>query len=197
MTQTVAIFHGYGGYKPNSWLSWLNNQLKDKGINTIYPEFPFLGASTIEQWYEVWKRSTQNITEPVSLIGHSGGTTFALYLAQHSGLTFKKLILVAPLNDIDGADYSKLYDKPGREGQKPFVRNFIHQHFNYELIKPIVKEITFILSDNDPHIPCQETITYFKNIFPEAKFITLHNYGHINEKVGVTELPQVLVELMK
>lgn len=193
MTKTVAIFHGYGGNKPSSWLSWLNRQLIDRGITTIYPSFPSMGSSTIGEWYEEFSQSTIEFKEPASIVGHSGGTTFAFYVAQHSSIQIGKMILVCPLNNIDGAEYNR----PGDESQAPFIRNFVHQNFDFEIIKSKVKQFVIILSDNDHNVPYEETKKYFQDIFPDAKFITLHNYGHINEKAGITELPQVLEELIK
>jgi predicted alpha/beta hydrolase family esterase len=195
MSKTVGIFHGYGGNKPSSWLTWLNMQLVNKGYNTIYPSFPFLGSSTIEEWDKEFSKNKERLVEPISLVGHSGGTTFALYVAQHSGLHFEKLILVCPLNDIQGADMSSLVKKPEIRDQVPYIRNFIHQNFDYDLIKSRVDSFVFVLSDNDPNVPYAETKQYFMRIFPTAKFITLHDYGHVNEKAGVTQLPEVLQEL--
>lgn len=193
MTKTVAIFHGYGGNKPTSWLSWLNKELMDRSISTIYPSFPSMGSSTIEKWYEELSNHNRDLKEPISIVGHSGGTTFAFYVAQNTDIKIEKMILVCPLNNIDGAEYSR----PGDESQAPFIRNFVHQNFDFDIIKSKVKEFVFILSDNDSKAPYELTKKYFENIFPNAKFITLHNYGHVNEKAGITELPQVLGELLK
>ncbi len=193
MAKTVAIFHGYGGNKPSSWLSWLNTKLIDKGFKTIYPSFPHMGSSKIQDWEKEFTKYCDLIHEPISIVGHSAGTTFAFNLAQKSDIKIDKLILVCPLNDIDGAEH----DRPGSESEATFIRNFVHQHFNFDIIKAKVKDIVFILSDNDPNVPYKETLEYFRNIFPTAKFITLENYGHINEKSGITELPEILVELTK
>lgn len=193
MAQKVAIFHGYGGNKPSSWLTWLNKVLMDRSISTIYPSFPSMGSSTIQDWYEEFSKYTQDIKESISIVGHSGGNTFAFYLVQNADIKVEKMILVCPLNNIDGAEYNR----PGDESQAPFIRNFVHQNFDFEIIKSKVKEFVFILSDNDLKAPYEQTKKYFENIFPNAKFITLHNYGHVNEKAGITELPQVLEELLK
>lgn len=193
MAKTVAIFHGYGGNKPTSWLSWLNKELTELSISTIYPSFPFMGSSTIKDWSKEFSKYTQQLKEPISIVGHSGGTTFAFYVAQNTDIKIEKMILVCPLNNIDGAEYNR----PGDENQAPFIRNFVHQNFDFDIIKSKVKEFVFILSDNDHNVPYEETKKYFQDIFPDAKFITLHNYGHVNEKAGITELPQVLEELLK
>jgi len=193
MDNTVAIFHGYGGNKPTSWLTWLNNELINMGVSTIYPSFPFMGSSTIDDWYQEFLKSQDKIKEPISLVAHSGGTTFAFYLVQKNDIQIDKMILVCPLNNVDGAEHNR----PGDEAQAPFIRNFVHQHFDFNLIKSRVKEFAFILSDNDPNVPCESTRKYFEKIFPNAKFITLHNCGHVNEKAGITELPEVLVMLLE
>ena len=196
LLNTVGIFHGYGGYRENSWLTWLNKQLLNKGITTIYPSFPFLGSSTIESWYEEFAKHKHLIKTPVSLVGHSAGTTFSLYTVQKNNIMYEKLILVCPLDDINGADMSGLLNRSGKESEIPFIRNFVHQHFDYEIIQSRVKEFVFVLSDNDPRVPYNETMNYFKKKINKAKFVTLHNAGHVNEKAGITELPQVLEELL-
>ena len=193
MVNTVAIFHGYGGNKPNSWLTWLNNKLAEEVIKTVYPSFPFIGSSTIKDWYNEFSKYQENLKNPISVVGHSGGTTFALYLAQHTEIQIQRMILVCPLNNIDGAEHNR----PGNEAEAIFIRNFVHQKFDFDLIKSHVKEFVFILSDNDHNVPFEETKAYFSHIFPTAKFIALHNYGHINEKAGITELPEVYDELIK
>lgn len=195
MKKTVCIFHGYGGNKPSTWLTWLNNSLQQQGYNTIYPTFPFMGTSKIEDWFEEFKK--YRITdEPITIVGHSGGTTLAFYVAQHMDIRIDKMILAAPLNDKQGADYA-LTSRPGKEAEVDYLRNFIHQNFDFDAIKSKVKEFTFLLSDNDHLVPYTETLNYFKQIFPDAKFITLPNHGHINEKAGITQLPEVLDEIVK
>lgn len=193
MMQTVALFHGYSGNKPNTWLSWLNKQLIGHSISTIYPSFPFMGSSTIESWYKEFSKYVTQLKEPVSIVGHSGGTTFAFYVAQNTDIQIERMILVCPLSNIDGAEHNR----PGSQDEASFVRNFVHQDFDFNTIKSKVKEFVFILSDNDHNVPYEETKKYFENIFPDAKFITLTQYGHVNEKAGITQLPQVLEELLK
>jgi len=193
MVNTVAIFHGYGGNKANSWLTWLNNKLAEEGINTVYPTFPFMGSTTISDWYNEFSKYQVDLKEPISVVGHSGGTTFAFYLAQNTNIQINRMVLVCPLNNIDGAEHNR----PGNESEATFIRNFVHQKFNFDLIKSHVKEFVFILSDNDHNVPFEETKDYFTQIFPTAKYITLHDYGHINEKAGITELPEAYEELMK
>lgn len=193
MSKIVCIFHGYGGNKPGTWLTWLNDSLKERGFNTIYPAFPFMGSSRIEEWLEEFKKYSLP-DEPITLVGHSGGTTFAFYIVQHMNVCVDKMILVAPINDKEGAEFG-LTSRPGKEAENPFLRNFIHQNFDFDVIKPKVKEFIFMLSDNDHLIPYQVTLSYFKNIFPGAKFVTLPNYGHVNEKAGITQMPQVLEEI--
>ena len=192
MVNTVAIFHGYGGNKPNSWLTWLNKKLTDLGKQTIYPSFPFMGSSTIEDWREEFSRYSQNMKLPISIVGHSAGSTFAFYLVQNSDIIVEKMILVSPLNNLDGAEH----DRPGDANQAPFIRNFVHQNFDFDIIKSKVKEFIFVLSDNDNKAPYQTTKKYFQKIFPDSRFITLHNSGHVNEKAGITELPLILEELL-
>jgi predicted alpha/beta hydrolase family esterase len=191
MTKTVAIFHGYGGNKPNSWLTWLNKTLADEGIRTIYPSFPFMGSSTIADWCKEFLKYQDEVIEPISIVGHSGGTTFAFYVAQNSQIQIEKMILVCPLNDRSGADV----DRPGDDPQAAFIKDFVHQHFNFDIIKTKVNDFVFLLSDNDSKVPYEESMHYFKSIFPTAKFITLKKHGHVNEKSGITQLPQVLEEL--
>jgi predicted alpha/beta hydrolase family esterase len=193
MPNTVAIFHGYGGNKPNSWLTWLNIELNKKDIKTIYPSFPFMGSSSITDWYDEFLKYQDNLIEPITIVGHSAGTTFAFYLAEKSEIKIKKMILVCPLNNIDGAEFNR----PGSETESTFIRNFVHQQFNFNVIKLKVKDIVFLLSDDDYNVPYKKTLEYFSNIFPEAGFITLEKYGHVNEKAGITQLPQALDELIK
>lgn len=192
MSNSVAIFHGYSGHKPGSWLTWLDNELVSRKFSTIYPSFPPLGSSRIEEWYEHFQKYQTGIKEPLTIVGHSAGTTFALYLIEHLDIKYDKLVLVCPLSNRDGAEYNR----PGIESEAPFIRTFVHQNFDFELIKARVKDITFILSDDDPNVPYKKTKKYFSQIFPDAKFLTLHNSGHINAKAGITELPQVLELVM-
>lgn len=192
MSNSVAIFHGYSGHKPGSWLSWLEQELLSRKFDPIYPSFPPLGSSRIEEWYEHFQKYQTNIKGPLSIVGHSAGTTFALYLIEHLDIKYDKLVLVCPLNNQDGAEYNR----PGAESEAPFIRAFVHQEFDFDLIKARAKNITFILSDNDPNVPYEKTKKYFSQIFPNAKFLTLHNAGHINAKAGIFELPVALEEIV-
>lgn len=192
MIKTVGIFHGYGNKTPNSWLTWLNSELKIRDIETVYPSFPPLGSSTIESWYSEYCKYVDKLEEPIALVGHSAGTVFAFYVAQRSLVEIEKIILVCPLNNIDGAEFNR----PGDENEAPFIRNFIHQNFDFELIKSKVKEFVFVLSDDDTKVPYEKTLAYFQSIFPTAKYITLSKHGHVNEKSGITKLPVVMEELL-
>lgn len=192
MVNTVAIFHGYSGHKPGSWLIWLNNELISRQFSPIFPSFPPLGSSTIEEWYKHFQKDQTKIKEPLAIVGHSAGTTFAFYLIEHLDIKYDKLVLVFPLNNQDGAEYNR----PGTESEAPFIRAFVHQEFDFDLIKARIKDVTFILSDNDPNVPYEKTKQYFSRIFPDAKFLTLHNSGHINAKAGIFELPVVLEEIV-
>lgn len=193
MVKTVAIFHGYGGKKSDSWLTWLNSELINRSISTIYPSFPPLGSSTIEEWYSDYLKNFDELKRPVIMVGHSAGTVFALYAAQKSNILIEKLILVCPLNHVDGAEYQR----PGGEDEASYIRNFVYQKFDFELIKSRVKKFVFLLSENDTKVPYEKTLKYFKNIFPDAKYVTLKDSGHVNEKAGITELPVVLEETLK
>jgi predicted alpha/beta hydrolase family esterase len=193
MAKTVCIFHGYGGNKPGTWLALLNTSLQEQGYRTIYPSFPFMGSSKIEDWFEEFKKYPLS-GESLTIVGHSGGTTFAFYIAQHLDVQIDKMILVAPLNDQVGAEFG-LTTRPGKEAENPFLRDFIHQNFDFDVIKSKVREFIFMLSDNDHLIPHQSTLDYFKKIFPNAKFVTLPNYGHVNEKAGITQMLEVFDEI--
>jgi predicted alpha/beta hydrolase family esterase len=101
------------------------------------------------------------------------------------------MILVCPLSNIDGAEHNR----PGDEEQATYIRNFVHRNLDFELIKSRVKEYIFIFSDNDPKVPYPSTLEYYRKLFPAGKFVTLTGYGHVNEKAGITKLPQVLEAL--
>jgi len=59
----VFIFHGTGGHPGENWFPWLQDKLKEKGVETIIPQFPTPEGQSLEAWLEVLKEYETQIEE--------------------------------------------------------------------------------------------------------------------------------------
>lgn len=159
------------------WTGWLEQKLRDKGLNAFAPEMPV----SWEPDYQRWKETFENykITEKSLLIGHSCAGAFLVRWLLETNNKVKKLILVAP---------AKTSIK--EERKKEF--------YNFDLPKDaqkIADEIVIFIS-NDHESMLQSLELYKEALKP--KVIKLENKKHfVPFQMGTNEFPELLEEVLK
>lgn len=102
MKPTLLCLHGWGGSSES--FTELREALRDADVRVLTPDLPGFGAAkepphawTVDDyadWVEEYLR-TENVTEPVLLLGHSHGGRIALKLAVRDAVPVQHLYLCA------------------------------------------------------------------------------------------------------
>jgi predicted alpha/beta hydrolase family esterase len=171
------IFHCWGGDSRACWRGWLADQLREKGIEVVAPDFPDANNPSLEQWLATVRGKVPKFDEDWILVSHSlGGPTILRWLE-----TFDEnekagtVILVATFAKDLGI---------------PEISNFVEKDFNWEKIKKKADKFIIINSDNDPFIELSEGERIAKLL--GAEFIVEHGAGHINEGSGYVKYDRLL-----
>ncbi|DAB39798.1 MAG TPA: hypothetical protein CFH81_06095 [Sulfurovum sp. UBA12169] len=159
----VLILHGWGGSDAPHWQAELAATIA-KNYGTV--SFPLLDNCHFPSKNR-WTKQLKSILEdfkPDTVVCHSLGNTLWFWLSQNKIPAIKRLFLVSP---------------PSLATQIETIKTF----FPCPLPDTLhAKEVTMIVSDNDPYITPDEArkIAGHFGIMP----IILHNAGHINTDSG-------------
>ena len=77
----------------------------------------------------------------------------------------------------------------------PYLEDFFATPLNYQKVRRLVLQKTFINSDNDPFVPFAEGKVLEDML--GGKLITLNDAGHINESNGFVTFAKGMEELLK
>lgn len=185
----VYVVHGWGGSPDEPCISWIREQLEEKGYIAEAIAMPHTDTPIIEEWVGKLKKVVQNPDEDTYFIGHSiGGQAIMRFLVDlPEGSKIGGVVFLAGwfvLNNLEGDEEEKI--------AKPWVDTPI----DFESLKKKTTNYVAILSDNDSWVPIDITKEQFeKNL--GAKVIIEHNKGHFTEEDGVTKVPTAIMELEK
>ncbi|WP_457608506.1 RBBP9/YdeN family alpha/beta hydrolase [Nitratifractor sp.] len=167
----LLLLHGWGGSDWPHWQAWLASEIA-KGYGTVsfpliqHPHFPHLNR---------WRKEVLMHLEdfrPDTVVTHSLAGTLWFHLAHEKLLPeIERLLLVAPPSLNTRLDtISSFYPCPLPE-------------------KLYAKEVTMVVSDNDPYIEVDEAKKLARHF--EAELKILHDAGHINAESGYGEWPWI------
>ena len=128
------------------WIPWLQKQLLTKGYLAQTPEMPAPYAPDYDAWKSIMDAHT--VDEDTIIIAHSCGAGFFLKWLSKREHRVDKLILVAPLLDLERYFGSFLQSR-----LKPDLMGRIHQlHILYSTDEPVggVKETVDFLIESYP-----------------------------------------------
>ena len=154
------LLHPWGGKHELHWLTWLFNQLTQRGFEVYYPSLPNPDLPKLEEWVSQLEREVE-FGEDLIIFGHSLGCPTALHLLQKHKA--KRTVLVAGFAKDLGIDE---------------IGSFVVGKFDWKKIKQNCGEFVCINSDNDPYIPLEVARNLAKNL--GVNLIIEHNAGHIN-----------------
>jgi len=174
----VFIFHGTGGHPGENWFPWLQDKLKEKGVETIIPQFPTPEGQSLEAWLEVLKEYETQIDANTILIGHSLGCIFLLRLLERRNEPIKAAIFVAaPI----GVKPIKNWD-----GDSAFSGGF---QFDWDRIRANAGRFIAYHSDDDPYVGLGNGQELARQLGVELTFIP--NSGHFNASAGYTKFDKL------
>ena len=180
----VFIIHGWYGSPKGDWIPWLANQLKSKGCEVITPEMPDTANPKINLLVNKLKEVIGEQRVDDVLIGHSIGCQTILRFLEtlENDRRIDKVIFVAPwvkLANLSGDDEWEI--------AKPWLETPI----DFSKVKNKAKSFVTLFSDNDPWVPLEENIKFFRGKL-NPKIVILKNKGHFSEDEGIKELPEIL-----
>jgi len=188
MSKRVIIIHGWGGNPEEGWFPWAKKELEQRGFSVVIPAMPNTEEPTIAEWVAHLGKIVGEPNVDTHLVGHSIGCQAILrYLESLApGQSAGKVVFVAGWFDLDNmeTDEERLIAKP-----------WIATPIDFEKVREHVKDITAILSDNDPYGFFEAN----RSIFEEqlgARVIVESGKGHLDGGDGIIQLPSVLSALI-
>lgn len=183
----AVIVHRWDGNPQSDWYSWLKKELEKRKWKVIIQKMPNTSEPEITAWVNYLNKVVGNPDEETYFIGHSiGCQTIMRYLAGlPSNTKIGGVVFVAGWVKLQNLD-----DKEAKAIAKPWLETPI----NFTKIKEKTKNITVILSDNDPYVDYKEHKLLFTQKL-NAKIISEKGKGHFTEENGITKIPKVVREL--
>ena len=185
MKANVFIFHGTEGYPEENWFPWMKEKLEAEGCKVTVPQFPSppVVPAKISEWFDVFKKYENEITEDTILIGHSLGGIFTLRILEKLNHKVKAVILVGtPVGVRPILNYDRDVAFSGFD-------------FDWQNIKSKAEKFIVYQSDDDPYVGLANGEQLAKNLGVELTFIP--NAGHFNKKAGYTEFEDLFEKVKK
>lgn len=188
MNGRVFIIHGWDFNPEMNWYPWLKDELESNGFEVYVPEMPDTAEPNISAWKEKLSETIGKLREDDILIGHSIGCQAIMrYLQdQKEDTKIKGCIFVAGWINLDNLEDESVED---------VARPWMEEPINFDNIRKFTDKWSVFISDNDPYNCKEENERIFKEKLG-AKVTIIEGAGHFTEEYGITEMPEVLDELL-
>lgn len=172
------LIHGSYGNPYKNWFPWLKEELGIRGKRYIVPHFPILEKQNYQNWSTILKSYLDIgiMNENTTFITHSLGGIFLVKFLLEYKVKVKRLLLVAPFNNLEFEKEQELYD------------TFYVERL--EDLKELCQDIICIYSNNDPYIPESNVFEFASKV--GAKRVLIENAGHFTGKSGYREFRELL-----
>jgi len=175
LPENVIQLHAWGSSPDEHFHKWLDQKLKNDGINTKLPTMP-------------------DAVYPTFDIGRSLSSWTVLKLAETHKL--RKIIIACPTVPVNEWR-DKLNSVVDDEKAAKSVLSFVFDNeIDFEKVAKNCGEIVFMLSTNDPYIPLKETQKYLEDKLPFAKFMTFRDAGHFSSDTGFDTFDKMYGEIV-
>ncbi len=184
----AVILHGTDGNPDINWLSWVKNELIQRGYEVYAPLLPENHTPNKDTYSQFLRQSGWDFTDNL-LVGHSSGATTVLNLLSSDWFpNIETAVLVGVFLNEDLLPDVSWYE-PGQ-----FDKLFPKLGFDAQQIRSKVDKIYCIHGDNDPYCSYDDA-----RIFTEAvggKLITVEQGLHLSSnRKELSELLPILDEL--
>ena len=126
------------------WMTWLEEQLKEKRMEVFYPDLPTPDTPLLQEWLAGLQKVPVTFNESLVLVGHSLGCPTIFHILQN-------------LKESEKVGLVVLVAGFARDLGIPEIKNFVEKPFDWKKIRSKAKKIVVIYSDNDPYIPVPES----------------------------------------
>jgi predicted alpha/beta hydrolase family esterase len=183
----VYLIHGWDGNPENNWFPWLKKELAKKGFEVKALAMPSPSNPNIDAWINFLSKNLRNIDEDTYLVGHSMGCRAIIGFLEGFKGKVRGVIFVAGWIALTNL---------GTEEEKEIAEQWTSRKIDYQKVKEKTDKFVAIFSDNDPYVPMEKNIAFYKNKLG-AEIITEKGKGHFDDDTNVKELPVVLTKILE
>lgn len=183
----VFIIHGWGGNPDEPVLIWLDKQLSEKGLEVIRPAMPNPEKPKIEPWVNYLSQQVGTPDEETFFIGHSIGCQTILRYLESIKTKVGGTIFIAPWLTLKPSATAIPEDMA-------IARPWLETPIDFAKIRTVLPKLFAVFSDNDEYVPVDNERVFQDKL--EAKTQMLHNRGHFSQGEGITEIPELLPEVV-
>lgn len=188
----VFIFHGYNSREMSHWMIWLEEKLRQAGVEVYFPAYNNSREPVMAEWLKLFESEKSKVDQETIFVAHSFGCLVTLKFLAELNITVSKVILVAPPRDeFTGKSLVGLLGKI-TETEKEAIIKFMNQKLDWDSLKSKSREFIFLLSKDDYAINFEESYSFYNKLFPSSDFKIYDSAGHFNHKAGIYEMPEVL-----
>lgn len=188
MNKRVIIVHGWEGNPEEPMLKNIGLGLKSKGFEVEIPEMPDPSSPKISSWTNKLKEVVSKNKEEIYFIGHSIGSQAIIRFLEKENVLASGVVLIAPWFTLSK---KAIEEKESEKIARPWLRTTI----DFSKVKPAIKNLTCIFSDNDQFVPLNNTNLFQKNL--GAKIIIEKNKGHYTAEDKVKENKTAVDEILR
>ena len=178
----LIIVHGWEGYPEEGWFPWLKAGLENRGWSVQVPAMPNTNQPEQARWVPYLATIAGEVDKSTFLVGHSLGC-----------ITILRFLERLPMkSSIGGVVLVAGFDNPLKYKE---LKNFFHEPILWNEIKKKCEKFVAIQSEDDPHVPIENSINFKKKL--NSKAIVVNGFRHFSGSDHVTSLPLVLKELLE
>lgn len=178
----LIIVHGWEGYPEEGWFPWLKTEMEKRGWSVQVPAMPNTNQPEQTSWIPYLVTIAGEVDKNTFLVGHSLGCITIL--------RFLERLLMK--SSIGGVVLVAGFDNPLKYKE---LKNFFHEPILWNEIKKKCEKFVAIHSEDDPHVPVENSVSYKKNL--GSKTIIVNGLRHFSGSDGVTNVPLILKELLE
>lgn len=186
----VFIIHGWDGYPEENWFPWLKKELEVRGFEVFVPQLPAPDLPEINSWVSTLSKTVGISDEETYFVGHSIGCQTIVRYLESLPTEFKigGVVFVAGF-------FKRLTNLEDDEDVRQTAKQWLETPIDFSKVRIHVPRSVAVFSDNDQYVPLDNQDDFRDKL--NSKIIVEHEKGHFNTAAGVTELPEVLEELLK
>lgn len=171
------IIHGTFGHNKENWFPWLEEKLKEQGVEVFNLNYPTPKGQSFKNWSKVLDQVKENINEESVFICHSIGCIFLVKYCIYNNIKIDKCIFVSGCNNYFSI---QSFDVLNRTMFTNKTSKFID----------LCKKRICLYSKNDPYIT-EQALEDFANSLKADK-VVYEDGGHFNKNSGYLKFEDIL-----
>lgn len=178
--KNVLLIHGFNGIP--KIFNYFKRELESKGYNVILPNFPVREEITVEGYFKVFDEYKDLFNSDLIVIAHSIGNPMLIKYISANGYTVGQYISLA--------GFSKAYYHEDKEVLNEKVKLTVLSDKEINDANELIKDKYSIYSKDDHVVPYDLLVSFSNEI--NSKATSIDGIGHMGNKSGLEELPEVI-----